>query len=152
MQTNYNAEMDVAFEGMLADSGKIDALSKTIEGDDLEFGLGCTLGSEEGTVEKLSAIADYFAGIIIHKHVTDGLIGDEDTVAVMRKGRIYVLVEEAVAEGDPVHCRAVAGAGERAGAFRKSADGTDTFLVNGAEFRSSAASGGLAIIDINLPS
>ena len=150
-QLNYDAEMEIAFEGMLADSGRHDALSKTIEGAGVAFGLGCTYGSEAGTIKALSAITDKFAGCVIHKHVEEGIIGDKDTVAVMRKGRMYVKVEEAVAEGDPVYVRAVAEGAERAGAFRKSADGTDTIQLSGAEFRSSAAADGLAIIDFNLP-
>ena len=101
-QTNYDAEMEIAFEGMLADSGKHDALSKTIEGAGLAFGLGCTYGTADGQVKALSAITDKFAGTLIHKHVVDGLIGDKDTIALMRKGRMYVKVEEIVAEGDPV--------------------------------------------------
>lgn len=150
-QESYNVEMDVAFEGMLADSGRHDALSKVIEGAGLDFGLGCTYGTEEGQIKALSAITDKFAGCIIHKHVEDGVLVEKSAVSLMRKGRMYVKVEEAVAEGDPVHCRAIAPGAEVVGAFRKSQDGVNTLEVKGAEFRSSAAAGGLAIIDFNLP-
>lgn len=151
MQTDYNAEMGVAFDGMLADSSGHDSISKVIDGDGLDFGLAATYGASEGQIKALSAITQKVAGIIMHKHVVNGVIAEKDVVALVRKGRIYVKVEEAVSEGDSVYVRAVAGAGEVAGAFRKSVDGTDTILLNGAEFRSGAAAGGLAIVEINLP-
>ncbi len=151
-QLNYNVNMDVAFEGMLADSGKIDALSKITEGASLEFGLGCALGTSDNQVAPLAAIADKFAGVVIHRHREEGELGDKVSVSVLRKGRIYVKVEEAVVKGDPAFVRAVAAGAERAGAFRKSADGTDTIDLTGkAEFVTSADAGELAVLDINLP-
>jgi|LULL01.1.fsa_nt_gb hypothetical protein len=151
-QLNYNVNMDVAFEGMLADSGKIDALSKITEGASLEFGLGCALGTSDNQVAPLAAIADKFAGVVIHRHREEGELGDKVSVSVLRKGRIYVKVETDVQKGDAAFVRAVAVDPERAGAFRNSADGTDTIDLTGkAEFVTSALAGELAVLDINLP-
>jgi len=151
-QLNYNVNMDVAFEGMLADAGEFDALSKITEGASLEFGLGGTYGTSDNQVAPLAAITDKFAGVIIHRNVEVGVLGDKVAVSMLRRGRIYVLVEEAVIKGDAAFVRAVATGVQRAGAFRKSADGVTTIDLSGkAEFVTSAAAGGLAILDINLP-
>lgn len=49
---------------------------------------------------------------------------------IMRRGHIYVLPEETVDVGDAVRVRAVATGSEKAGAFRKTADGTDCINVS----------------------
>ena len=151
-QLNYNVNMDVAFEGMLADSVKIAALSKITEGADLEFGLGCKKGTSDNQIVPLAANTDKFEGVIIHRHREEGELGDKVSVSLLRKGRIYVLVEQDVVAGEAAFVRAVAAGAERAGAFRKDADGGDAIDLTGkAEFVTSALAGELAVLDINLP-
>ena len=72
-------------------------------------------------------------------------------MSIMRKGRIYVQVEDAVVAGNDVYIRHVAGAGETLGACRSDADGSDASVLPGAKYRSSAAASGIAIVEINLP-
>lgn len=151
-QLNYNVNMDVAFEGMLADAGDQDSLSKITEGAGLEFGLGGTFGTSDNQIAPLAAITDKFMGVIMHHNCEGGVLADKEAVSVLRRGRIYVLVEEAVVKGDAAFVRAVATGPQRAGAFRKSADGVTTIDLTGkAEFVTSAAAGALAVLDINLP-
>lgn len=61
------------------------------------------------------------------------------SVACLRLGSCYVTPEVAVAAGDPVYCRVIAGAGEQAGAFRNDADGGDAVLLPGRYVESGAA-------------
>lgn len=152
-QNSYEVNMDIAFEGMLADSlGAKDAHSKSVEGAGLEFGLGCALGTNDDQVKQLAAITDKFAGVLIHRHKEEGTLSDKESVSVLRKGRIYVKVETAVVQGDAAHVRAIAPGVEVIGAFRNSADGVNTIDLSGlATFKTSAAAGELAVLDINLP-
>ena len=152
MQTNYNSEMSIGIEGSIADSGKIDAQSAIIEGAGVtSFGVAVTKGSSDEQVKALSATTEKVRGLVLHQNVADGVIAAGLAVSILRKGRAFVKVEEAVVKGDPVFVRAVATGGEIAGAFRKSQDGTDCIAVTNAEFASSAAAGALAIVDLNLP-
>lgn len=150
-QTNYNVNFEKAFEGMLADAGKHDALSRVIEGSDVKIGKAVTFGTDDNQIKKLSAITEKVAGVVIHKMTEEGILEEKDSVSILRKGRLYVKVEEAVAPGDPVFVRAVVAGAEENGAFRKSADSTDCVDLTGkAQYLSSAALGELALVEINL--
>lgn len=74
------------------------------------------------------------------------------TAPLIRRGLVWVKVEEAVAQGDPVFVRHASGAGGTAlGAFRKSADTTTAAQLPGAVYRTSASANGLALVEVNLP-
>lgn len=73
-------------------------------------------------------------------------------VGCLLKGRIWVMSETAVVNGDPVYLRFKGdGATKFAGQFRNDADSGTATLVTGAIFRTIAAAPGLAVIDINEP-
>ena len=73
-------------------------------------------------------------------------IADDDSVAVRRQGRIYVQVSDAVSAGDPCYVgNLTAQLGDIEGAA-----GTGLVLVSGARFVTSAASGEVAILELNL--
>jgi hypothetical protein len=74
-------------------------------------------------------------------------------VSVLTKGRIYVVVEEAVTPASAVFVRFAAGVGgTQLGAFRASADtATASAAPAGWRYRSSAAIGGIAELELNLP-
>ena len=74
-----------------------------------------------------------------------------DAMSVCRKGRLYVQVEDAVVAGNDVYVRYVADTGETLGACRSDADTSDAAVLPSAKYRSSAAAGGIAIVEINLP-
>jgi len=70
----------------------------------------------------------------------------------LRKGRVYVQVEEAVDSDDTVYWRFMAnGTGKTPGQFRKSDDSGTAVAVAGAVFVTSAAANGFAVVEINLP-
>lgn len=150
-QLNYDVNFEKAFEGMLGDVNNMDALSRVIEGSNVLFGKAVTFGTNDNQCKALSAISEKVAGVVIHKHVEEGILLEKEAVSLLRKGRIYVKVEEAVSPGDQVHVRAVVSGQEEAGSFRASADGTDTINISSkAEYLSSAEAGEFALVDINL--
>jgi len=150
-QTNYQVNFDKAFEGMLGDANHMDALSRVIEGANVLFGKAVTFGTNDNQCKALSAISEKVAGIVIHKHIEEGELLEKDAVSLLRKGRIYVKVEEAVSPGDAVFVRAVVAGAEEAGSFRASADSTDCIDISSkAEYLTSAEAGEFALVDINL--
>lgn len=150
-QTNYQVNFDKAFEGMLGDANHMDALSRVIEGAGVLFGKAVTFGTNDNQCKALSAITNKVMGVVIHKHVEEGVLAAKEAVSLLRKGRIYVKVEEAVSPGDAVFVRAVAAGAEEAGSFRASADSTDCIDISAnAEYLSSAEAGEFALVDINL--
>lgn len=75
-----------------------------------------------------------------------------DCMSVMRKGRIYVEVEDAVTAGAQCYVRYASGAGgSTLGAFRSDADTASAAALSNAYFRTNTAAGGIAIVEINLP-
>ena len=74
-----------------------------------------------------------------------------DCMSVMRKGRIYVEVEDAVVAGGAAFVRFTATSPEILGAFRSDADTADAVALPNAFFRTAAAAGGIAVLEINLP-
>lgn len=75
----------------------------------------------------------------------------QSAISVLRRGRVYVQVEDAVVAGGQVFIRHVAGAGEQLGAARSDVDGSDASALPSASFVTAASAGGLAIVEINLP-
>lgn len=75
-----------------------------------------------------------------------------DCMSVMRKGRIYVQVEDAVTAGSQCYVRYASGAGgSTLGAFRSDADTTTAAALPTGYFRTNTAASGIAIVEINLP-
>jgi hypothetical protein len=151
-----------------------DIVSRTSEEDTAGIipGLMVAEGSTDAdTCLLLAANTDVLCGIATRAHfvnqidVTVTIDGDPfvykaagpgETLGIGRTGRYLVIIEENVAKGDQVHVRAVAAAGELAGAFRQQDDGTDTIncsdfckWIRGGEV--DADSGlGVAVLEVNM--
>lgn len=70
---------------------------------------------------------------------------DADSVPLMKAGDVWVYVEEAVSDGDPVYVRiASSGGNTQLGAFRNDADSASCVQVVGATFTRNASGAGLA--------
>lgn len=122
----------------------------------IAFGVGVQLGSTPADQVKTYAGGTFF-GIAVYDP-TKGYAVDAsgnvtvsrtylqyDPVSVLRRGRIVVEVEEAVAAADPVYCDSTTGN------FWKSA-GAGRVLVSGAQFLKAATGDGeLAELELNLP-
>ena len=152
--------MDTAFEGMLADSGKHDIVSAVNAEASAEIGFGTWVkeGTSDGEALLPAAEGDDLLGIVVHTHAADtpadlGTLGikPKGMLSVLRKGRIYVTVEEAVVPGNRVWVRAVAGGGEKLGATRVTDDSTDTIdATNVGRIMTTAGIGGLAVVEIDM--
>lgn len=98
-------------------------------------------------------------GVAVHTQALEQALLNADnvgyplgsTMSVLRKGRVWVRVEDAVVVGGQPYVRCIAGAGERLGAFRSDADGSDAGALPGSRYKTSAGAGELAIVEINLP-
>lgn len=162
-QTSVLAALPVAFEGDLADdwtveNGAIDSVTSEEASAEIAFGLALKKGTASDSALLLTAITEAVTGIAVREddfskpdQLGDTGIKPKVTFRVLRFGRIRVLPEAAVTEASGVFVRAVATGGERAGAFRGTADGTDTIDISAfASWRSSGSSTVPAILEINL--
>lgn len=71
-------------------------------------------------------------------------------VTCVKKGQLYVLVEDDVIEGNTAFVRLTAGGGETAGRFRSDTDGGDACAVPGIKYAASGSAATLVPIDINV--
>lgn len=152
MQTGYNIYMDPANEGQLADDGFTDKNSFAAEGVVL-FGRAVVPGTDIEKQVKIPATTNTtFMGVSISSYTTvqdvngDGGYLDTDTVPVLRRGRIWVPVINAVAANNPAYYMYNS---INAGKFCSS--NSNAQIVPTGVFRSSTTGAGLAILEINLP-
>lgn len=150
VQTAYSEDMAPAVAGLLADGGHSDVISMPAQSD-IKPGAGLTLRSGGATVEPADGSAA-FQGVAIRSLDREGdAQGDPsyratDVVSVLRKGRVWVPVQGAVAIGGAAF---VDNDGAGAGEFRSNATGAAA--VPTGVFRSATTGPGLAILEINLP-
>lgn len=160
-QLTYSESAEDAFAGMLGDSGDNDIFSRANgEGAAVEFGVAVTVGTDTFKQFELpDAGGDAILGVLAHRHTqdrallsgTEGLKDKEDG-DVLRKGRIWVRVEEAVAPGEAVYFRHTAsGPNTFLGRFRNDADTATATLVANASWVKGSSGAGIALLDINLP-
>jgi hypothetical protein len=159
-QTAYSAAMTAGYAGEKFDVGEMDVVSMISEESSAQMPFGVVVA--RGTADagcKLPALdTDVPAGIVAHSHAYErngelGTTGVQPKMAVnvMRRGRIWVTAEEAVAPGDRLFVRIVAGSGgSQLGACRKSAVAGETIDCSAqGEFQTTATTGALALIDVN---
>jgi hypothetical protein len=82
-----------------------------------------------------------------HEPYTSDSYSDKDEMPVLRKGRMYVVVEDAVANGDNVYVRIVTSGGDVPGQFGGERSASFA-LVRGAFYRSTAAIDGVAVVEL----
>jgi len=73
------------------------------------------------------------------------------SMSVIRKGRVYVGVEDAVTKGGGVYVRYTASGSYTIGSFRSDEDSGKAALLPGARYARAAAAGGIAILELNNP-
>lgn len=99
------------------------------------------------------------AGISVHNHGVEQNKGGinnlgyepQSAMNLLKKGRIYVTVEDAVVKGGLPFVRFVAGATEQLGSFRSDADTSDAVALPNASYVTSAGAGELAVVEVNIP-
>lgn len=157
-QTSYLDTLVPGIAGQLADlSYKRAVTGINKQGAAIPFGVAMTKATGDGCYDLPNAVGDKVYGIALHSHDVDltGLTGTQGIPIdgdfnLLEEGVAYVLVEEAVVDGDPVYVRYAAGAGgTQLGAFRKTTVLNEAGLVKGAIFRSSAGIGGIAAVEFS---
>jgi hypothetical protein len=138
-ETNLTITNDVAF----------------IANANIGFGLAIAQGTQDVEGRLLAATSDKVIGVAVYTHadmINNGVAGyaAQAAMGVLTQGCIWVKPEVAVVAQDAVYVRAVATGTERAGAFRPSADGSDTIQLSNSKFLTSASAGQLALVQINL--
>ena len=168
VQSTYNESPAIAYAGMLADGGgdhHVAAMRNDESTAALGFGQAVIYAD---TSDPLSATlptaeSDVVAGIVVHSHAiaqsdladaTSTAIagpGPDTIVNVLRKGRIWVTVEDNVVVGDRLWVRGVAaGDPEFLGNCLPADDGTDTIdCTNQGVFRTAATAGNLAVLEVD---
>lgn len=156
-------EMVKGQAGLIAEPfGPEDVRSVVNPSGKLYFGRAAVVvNSNEGLSAHPSAASQVVLGIVAHSHATESKQdGDEpnyaakETANVLRKGYIWVQIEETIAIGDAVFFRHTAnGVGKlRLGAFRNDADTATCDQLSGARWvRGGTAAEGIALLEINLP-
>lgn len=163
-QTAYSINMSEGKNGSLADSGDNDILSviNPVGGVALPYGRLAVSNGTEGQAKLPTVATDITTaanvrGVVLgQQNIESDASGDPEhpvgsVVSVLRKGRVYVKVEEAVTDGSDVYVRFAAG-GNGLGSFGDTAGaGPDRAILAGARYVKGAAANGLAIVDFNLP-
>jgi hypothetical protein len=156
-QTSYTDRPAAALPGMPYDISRSEFRSAlNNSGSTIPFGVGVKQGATvDDAAVPPSGSTDKVIGISVRNYAQDnwGLGGTNagiqtgDRFSILRRGRIYVQVEEAVAAGDAVYCRYASGSGgTQLGSFRKSADTSTAALVKGARYETAAGIGGFAVL------
>ena len=155
-QTSYTVKADEAFAGLLGDTNLLDAASRANEeATDMEFGIGVKKGSSSAEMLLMTAGATLL-GVTMHRHQedrslsgSDGILADGGNAEVIRKGSVWVNIDQDVVEDGPVFVRV---AGGNPGYFRADVDGGNAEAVPGVRFEKDAlAATGIALLDVNLP-
>lgn len=155
MQTDYN-DLAKAVKGGLADIAFSDKVSR-VAAADIGFGVGLVQTAVEGQTALPSATGFVFEGVSVqtNKPVQNATgeaqydAGEE--ITVLRKGRIWVYAEVAVAVNDPVFLRHTVNGALVPGDFRNDADTARADQITNARWITATTAAGLAQIEINIP-
>lgn len=159
-QTSYVFEPAVAIEGMIADSGVRDVISRLLESSASDAGLFHVKGTATDQTKLPAAAGDvtnFLQGVSVYEPMraataTADRLRAKDMVPLLRRGRIWVKVAgTALVDNGPVFVtHSGADAGKVSGAVGAGPDATA--VPNGAaKCIKGGAPGALALIDLNLP-
>lgn len=165
-QLSYTKNMAAAIAGMMVDARMHAVKESYVQGEasaEIPFGVGIVEGAAgaNGTNNKGLLPVDatsVFAGILLFqqnyaKDVELGSVGLKPfaPMTVVRKGLIWVIVEDAVAkDATPFMRHTPNGAGKlQKGAFRSDADTANAIKLRGCVFRSSTSGAGLAQLEVD---
>ena len=160
VQTTYLADVPVAYAGMLYDNGPNDVFSMINKEATAEIPFGVAVAFEGSTrdagILSIDATTDKACGIVLHSHMYSTLdVGTTGlkpgaVMNILRKGRVWVTAEMAVAPGDRLFIRAVVTGAEVEGALANAADSTDMIdSTNQGVWLTTAAIGGLAVLEVD---
>lgn len=159
-QLAHTQDPAVALEGMEADCSFAKERISALAAVAVNFGHG-VVADDTGDAP-FTAVLPTTTGEITDGHwlgvavsdvsieaTTAGGYAVNDTMPVLRKGRVWVITEDAVtAIGTPAFCRFAAGSFAVLGAFRTDADTATAVAVPGARFMSLAGIGELVVLEL----
>lgn len=158
-QLTYTEAPAVAFPGLLVDMDAAARRSISRANEEtaaVAYGTGVALGTDPEVQFELPAATGFlFGGVLVHSHGREdveavGPVQDEPA-ELLRTGRVWVIVEEAVAVGDDVFLRHTANGGLLPGGWRTDADTANADQITNARWLTAAALGGLAQLEVNYP-
>lgn len=161
-QIAYTVEPDLAFRGLLADPNDDKYAIPMANGAAAAVGFGIMVRRDatnpEDQFDIFSATGQTPLGVLVHTHAQqDPTLADPlgvallETASVLRRGRIWVVVEEAITVGDDVYFRHTAGTGTEIGAFRNDADTASCDQITNAQWLIGSAAAGVALLELNIP-
>lgn len=158
-QTSYAIQAARAFEGLLADADEMNRSSISLANEEaaaVGYGRGVKFGTlPEEQFELPDATGFEFAGVLVHSQAREDVeaIGpvEGENAELLRRGRIWVPVEEAVAVEDDVYLRHTTNGGDTPGGWRTDADTANADRITQAKWITETAAAGLAILEINYP-
>lgn len=157
--TSTITEYAIGQRGMIAQTGDVKTITARASATELIFGRMAIRGASDGLVILPAGTAAAQMGVVVRdeniepSQISTGDIPAGHGATLLRKGRIFVVPEVNVTQGQSVYYRhASAGAAPEAlGAFRNDTDSGDATLVPGAVWASSASAGELAVLEVNFP-
>lgn len=165
-QTAYSVDPALGFRGLLGDPNDDSFAIPLANGSAAAQGFGIMVRRDASNLEDqfdiFSATGQTPVGVLVHTQAQqDPTLADPLGVAllepasVLRRGRVWVVVEETIVLSDSVFFRHTAGGGgSEIGAFRTDADTASADQITNAEWLegSSTSGGGLiALLEINVP-
>lgn len=161
-QTSYSVSAADAFAGLLdMNLQHPDILSRfNEESSKIGYGLMVRQGTAPEQIQNFGATGQQIAGVTVHRHTEKAkgtgtaaeIEADGGKADVLRKGRIWVVVEEAISLGDGVFYRHTAGGGGSViGAFRTDADtATADDVSTSCRWLTETTGAGVALLEVNL--
>lgn len=164
-QTAYLGTMSPAYEGGHAQLISVRS-GRNNSGANVPVGRAVVFDAGGGTTElafKLpSLVGDTVLGVLIADQtipqnavIANGGVVDDGMGSIVAHGEVWVSVEQAVTPASPVFTRytlaGATGTNPALGKFRTDADTAKAVAVTNARFLTSAAAGGLALLQINIP-
>lgn len=163
VQTTYPSSLTARIAGQLADSGAHDivAMVNREASASIPFGRVVMFGSttDPTSMKVFAAETSIAAGILLHSYEYDPTYDLDSTGLkagrpgqVLRKGRVIVLLEDAVTIGQRGYVRGTAGAGggELVGGILPADDGSDTAdCTNQIVFLESGSAGDLVMVEVD---
>lgn len=160
MQTSYSVYMQPAFVG---GHGQLITVGTARNNSGVEIPYGRAVVHDAGTgtsdiAAKLPAlITDVVKGFALYEHSHEptaiGIL-DDKVFSLLRKGQIWVEIEQDMTPNDPVFVRMVVagatGTSPAAGKVRKDADSSKAVAIPASVLIGGVA-GGLAFIEVNIP-
>lgn len=137
------------YDGQLEDRGMADVVSRIADGGDIGYGLGVIDTGLRSAA--LPAGSEVSTGITLRETVMDNPSGDNptpvyregETMSVVRVGRVWVTTVDGAAVGDTVYVVPATGA------ITNDADTGTNIAIPNAAFKSAAAAGERALVQLN---